>query len=223
MAALVLVASVSRAQGPIPDVPINPVPEDGGIKTDELGQTALELVLNLQKFSVIAAGKNIILNNNVDLLASYRRLKDIADGNFKLHEHFIETVLVKVKDEVKNHSKALQLLEVLQAIRQEAGRSRDLIASAGVFSPQELLYYRDSYTQLYREAGHLITEFTMTITDGELKANDGERLIIILDVYQDAVGLYNSLRSFNDIMRVTVAQRGVNQQEQDHLTELLGL
>ena len=208
--------------GPIPDVPIEPVGE-GGIELDELGQTAMELVLNVQKFSVIAAGKNILLNNNADLLLSYQRLKEIADGNFNLHENFIKDVLGRVKDDVKEHSKAIELFEVLQSIRKECNRSRTLIASAGVFTDPELAFFHDSYRQLYREAGHLIAEYLLVITDGDMKANDGERILLILDIHSNAVGLYNSLYKFNNQVRVTAATRGAAEEEKNRTRFLFGI
>ena len=224
---LVLIGpAVCCAQAPIPDVPIDEVPVPSGgddVKLDELGQTATELLLNLQKFSVIAAGKNILLNNNLDLVTSYQKLKDITDGNFSLHEDFIKRVLGKVKDEVKQHSKAIQLLEVLQAIRKEAQQSRTLIATAGVFSEPELAFFVDSYQQCYREAGHLIAEYLMVITDDDMKANDGERILLVIDIHQDAVNLYNSLRRFNAEMQLTTAHRRDVAEQSNRVMTLFGI
>ena len=195
----------------------------GNVDLDDLEESAAEFVLNLQKFSVIAAGRNLLEGNNIELAAAYEKLKDIKEGNFKLHRYFIDDVLVVVKDEVKEHTRAIELLKILKAIRDEAKDSKSLIAGTGVFSEIEQSFWNNSYENVTNQALHLAKEYAIVITQGNLKANDGERILMIMDIHRDAVGLYNALRRFNNQLRLTVSQRSLEDEGNENLGNLVGL
>lgn len=193
-----------------PDVPGEDIPEvgtDGDFSLNDLEFTAQEFILNIQKLGFIKATLKMIDESNIDLLASYHMIRDIQEGTFSLHEEFHETVLLRVKDEVKNHSKVIQTGLVLNDIRKEAQDARALIVDIDVFDAAEKAFWTESYSNILHDAANITVELAEIVLDGKLKMNDAERIELVYVLYDSSVALLNGLRKFNSQMRYTANLR----------------
>ncbi len=179
----------------------------GGINLDDLGNTAAEFVLNIQNLGFVKASIKIIKESNIDLLATYQAMRQIKEGEFNLHKEFRENVLNIVKDEVKNHSKILQTIDMLAQIRREARAARGHINDLDVFSAAEKEFFTESYSNVLREALHIAAEIATITTDKELAMNDAERIRLVYILHDSTFELLSGLRNFNNQMRMAANLR----------------
>lgn len=191
-----------------------------GLNFEELGQTATEFILNIQKLGFIKSTIKIVKASNIDLLAAYTTMKEIKEGEFKLHEKFKGEVLGIVKNEVINHSKVLQTWVILKDIREEAKAARDQISATDMFSAAEKEFFTKSYSNILREAGSITLEVTSIITDNELAMNDGERIKLVYMMHDSAATLLTGLRQFNNKMRMVANLRLENSDDYGNVKNL---
>ena len=193
----------------------------GGLNFEEIGQTATEFILNIQKLGFIKSTVKIIKASNIDLLAAYATMKEIKEGEFQLHKKFKDEVLGIVKDEVINHSKVLQTWVILKDIREEAKAARKQIGATDVFSVAEKEFFTESYSNILREAGGIALEVTSIIKDNDLAMNDGERIKLVYMMHDSAATLLTGLRQFNNKMRMAANLRLENSDDYGNVKNLM--
>lgn len=192
----------------------------GGFKLEELGTTAAEFVLNIQNLGFVKSTVQIIKESNIDLLATYHTMNQIKDGEFKLHEEFRENVLNIVKDEVRNHSKILQTLDMLAQVRREAKAARGHIDGLDVFSAAEKEFFTESYSNILQEALFIAAEIATITADKELAMNDAERIRLVYILHDSTFELLTGLRNFNNQMRMAANLRLENSDDYRNVKNL---
>ena len=195
----------------------------GGINFDDLGNTAAEFVLNIQNLGFIKASIKIIKQSNIDLLATYQTMRKIKDGEFNLHQEFRKNVLNIVKDEVKNHSKILQTIDMLAQIRREAKAARGHINSLDVFTAAEKEFFSESYSNILQEALHIAAEIATITINNELAMNDAERIRLVYILHDSTFELLSGLRNFNNQMRMAVNLRLENSDDYRNVKNLFAV
>lgn len=178
-----------------------------GIKLDELKQTAAEFVLNLQKVGVINVGIKIITEHNAELIQAYQTFNDIKDGSFSIREKVLEKLLLEVKDEISNHTKVFEMIELIGKIRKEIQESRAIINNTDLFSAVEKELFLDSYTECAKQAGTIVWQVGEVILESDVRMNDGERLELVYQFHTKAETLYLELMKFNRQMNQTALIR----------------
>lgn len=155
-----------------------------------------QLLLNVEKLSQL---KNILEDMKkgyVILNNGYNSVKNIAQGNFSLHEVFLDGLMM-VSPEVRKYHKVAWVIKLQADILSEHKSAYRRFSSAGVFSVSDLQYLGSVYGRLSSESLQDLERLLMVITAGELRMSDDERLSAIDRIYESSVDKLGFLRSFN--------------------------
>jgi hypothetical protein len=174
---------------------------DTDFSLDDLEFTSQEYMLNLQKLGFIKTTVQLIEESNINLYSLYQDAVTISQGNYSLQEEFQRNVLGIVKDEVKNHSKVIQTVENIAAIRMEAKQASNQVRDLNVFDATEREFFTESYSKIIKEADDISWEIGEIVIDNNFKMKDGERIDLVYTLYESSEVLLKDIRKFNAQMK----------------------
>ncbi|RZM06813.1 MAG: TerB family tellurite resistance protein, partial [Pedobacter sp.] len=139
---------------------------------------AKSLMLNLEKLSQL---KNILsdMKKGYTVVSQgYKKVKDIASGNFSLHEVFLDGLMV-VSPEVKKYRRVADIISAQKSIVSEYKGALRAFRGSDVFGARELDYLASVYSSLLEASLQNLEDLTMVITSSKLRMSDQERLAAI--------------------------------------------
>ncbi len=165
-----------------------------------------QLLLNAEKLSQL---KNILrdMERGYQLVKNgYNTIKDISQGNFSLHETFIDGLML-VNPEIKKYHKVAGIISAQKSTVDEYKSAFNRFSSSGNFNPSEISYLQRVYQQLFEQGLDNLDELAMVITSSKLRMSDDERLQAIDRIYEDTSDKLHFLRSFNKETSILNVQR----------------
>ncbi len=159
-------------------------------------QEAQQLLLNVEKLSQL---KNILsdMKRGYEVISGgYNAIKNISQGNFSLHEVFLDGLML-VSPEVKKYRRVADIISYQKLIFSEYKSAFKRFSSADVFSPDEISYLGRVYQQLFDQSMDNLDELAMVITSSKLRMSDSERLAAIDRIFLDVQDKLVFLRDFN--------------------------
>lgn len=185
-------------------------------------QEVTQLILNLEKLREL---RKILqeLKKGYDILSEgYTKIRDIARGNFKLHDAFLDALL-QVSPGVKNYGRIKNIVQTQLAILKESKQALDMLSSSGQFSAQELSYLGKVYEQLLSGSIKNLDALTDVVTAKKLRASDDERLSMIDNIHHQMLDKLIFLRHFNSNNSLLVAQRKDESASNKTVQEVYGI
>ena len=182
-------------------------------------QEAKQLMLNVEKLAQL---KNILSDMKKGytvLVNGYNSVKDIAEGNFSLHEVFLDGLLV-VSPEVKKYARIADIIAYQMKIGAEYKQALSGFRSAEVFAAGELSYITGVYENLYRRSLQNLEDLLMVISSSKLRMSDGERLSAIDRIFLDTKDQLLFLRDFNAGGVVLMKQKQKEKREIEQLQSM---
>jgi hypothetical protein len=167
---------------------------------------AQQLLLNVEKLSQL---KNILkdMKKGFTVISTgYNAVKNISQGNFSLHEVFIDGLML-ISPEVRKYQRVADIIAYQKDILSEYKIALKRFQSADVFNAAELNYLASVYTSLFSQSLDNLDELTMVITANNLRMNDEERLKAIDRIFGDTSDKLTFLRSFNSQAGLLMQQR----------------
>jgi hypothetical protein len=181
-----------------------------------------QLILNLQKLNQFRAILTNMYKGYQILTKGYNTIKDLAEGNFKLHQIFLDGLL-EASPTVKKYKHVGDIITLqLQLVKEYKNSFRQFL-SAGVFNTDEIQYLQDVYQNLVDRSLKNLDELLMIITSGQLRMNDAERLNAIDRIYADMQDKIQFLRYFNDKTTLVIIQKKKGLKDVDDLSRLFGI
>jgi hypothetical protein len=181
-----------------------------------------QLVLNLEKLNQLRSILDNMYKGYQILTKGYNTIKDLAEGNFSLHKHFLDGLL-EASPTVKKNKRVADIISIqVQLVKEYKGAYRHFL-SADVFHADELQYLRNVYQNLVDRSLKNLDELLMIITSGQLRMNDAERLNAIDRIYADMQDKLQFLRYFNDKTTLVLIQMKKGLQDVDDLSRLFGI
>lgn len=168
------------------------VPFSGRSQTQEV----VQLLLNVEKLSQL---KSILtdMKKGYDIVSTgYNAVKNISQGNFSLHETFIDGLML-VSPEVKKYHRVADIVRYQSAIVSEYKSAFGRFRASGTFSPEEISYLGNVCGQLARQSVDNLDELLTVITASQLRMSDEERLQAIDRIFADTEDKLVFLRDFN--------------------------
>lgn len=181
-----------------------------------------QLVLNIQKLNQL---REILaeLKAGYDILfTGYNTIKNISEGNFKLHDDFL-SALLKVSPAVKNYARVKDILAYELAISREYRQTRAQLTASEVLTHTEIEYIEKVYSGLASSSLGNLLALEEVLTDQKLRASDAERLQRIDLIYSQVTDQLTFLRHFNSNALLLTAQRKNELQQTKTLQDLLNL
>ena len=182
-------------------------------------QEAQQLLLNVEKLAQLKSILNNMYKGYKILTQGYNTIKDISQGNFKLHEGFLDGLLA-VSPAVRNYKRVADIIRYQQKIMQEHKKAFTFFKGTGRFSPEELSYMGKVYSNLFQQSLKNLDELIMVITASNLRMSDDERLQAIDRIFVDVEDKLTFLRAFNSSTKLLAVQRMQEQSEVDLLKQL---
>lgn len=155
-----------------------------------------QLLLNVEKLSQM---KNILqdMKKGYTIVAGgYNAIKNITQGNFSLHEVFLDGLML-VSPEVKKYRRVVDIISYQKRIVSEYKSAFNTFKSTGNFNPKEVDYLGRVYKQLFDQSVDNLDQLLMIITSSQLRMNDEERLNAIDQIFEDTQDKLMFLRNFN--------------------------
>jgi hypothetical protein len=159
-------------------------------------QEAQQLLLNVEKLSQL---KNILtdMKRGYQVVSKgYNTVKNIAEGNFSLHEVFLDGLML-VSPHVRKYRKVADIVSMQADLVSEYKGAFKRFGSSGNFSVSELDYLGKVYGQLLDQSLDNLDQLVMVITAGKLRMSDEERLRVVDRVFAELENKLLFLRSFN--------------------------
>lgn len=165
-----------------------------------------QLLLDVEKLSQLKGILNDMYKGYEILSSGYGAVKDISEGNFNLHNNFLNSLL-EVSPAVKNYKRVADIFYYETQIVKNAGSAARLFGASGIFSQKELDYMGTVYNNLMQGSAKNIEDLLVLLTAGQLRMSDEERLAGIDRIYNEVQDKLLFLQHFNGGTSVLAAQR----------------
>lgn len=165
-----------------------------------------QLVLNYEKLSQL---KNILtdMKKGYQIVSKgYNTIKDISEGNFNLHDAFING-LMSVSPAIKKYKRVADIVNYQKNIVSEYKTAFLKFKQSGSLDANELAYMSRVYSNLFDQSLRQLDELATVITSSKLSMSDDERLTAIDRIFADTADKLDFLRDFNRNTNVLVLQR----------------
>lgn len=182
-------------------------------------QEATQLLLNYEKLKQLEEILDNMYKGYKILTQGYNRIKGIAEGNYKLHQVFLDGLL-NVSPTVRKYKRIPQIVAYQQLLVKEYKRAFNRFKDDEHLTPAEIRYVTNVYENLVRQSLKNLEELTMIITASQLRMNDDERLTAIDRIFFDMADKASFLRQFNNSTRLLIIQRAKEKSEVDALRKL---
>jgi hypothetical protein len=166
----------------------------------------VQLILDIEKLTQL---KGILTDmktgyNIID--GGYNQVKSIAQGNFNLHQNFLNGLL-QVNPEVAKYGRVADIVLEQGYIVTEYTRTFNQVKASGKFSADEVAYLGNVYTTLLQQSLGNISQLADILMAGKLRMSDDERLKAIDGIYYDTDDKLAFLRHFDQQTEVLAIQR----------------
>lgn len=193
-------------------------PMSGSSQTHE----ATQLLLNYEKLIQMKEILDNMYKGYSILEQGYSRVKGIAEGNFKLHEAFLNELLT-ISPEVRNYYRVAEIIQYQQRIMSEYKSTYSKVKSGDSFSGAELTFMAELNEGLFKASLRNLDELLLILTAGELRMSDFERLEAIDRLHGEMSGLLVSLREINSELSILGNQRNRTRNERESILNLNGI
>ncbi|MFH6936378.1 TerB family tellurite resistance protein [Flavobacterium sp. FlaQc-30] len=169
-------------------------------------QEIQQLILNIEK---LAQFKQILkdMKKGYEILSGgYNTVKDLSEGNFSLHETFLDA-LMQVSPTVKNYKRIGDIVNYQVVLVKEYKSAFNRFRDSKNFNPEEIAYLERVYDNLFKQSLRNLDELTSVITANKMRMSDDERLASIDKIYTDMQDKLLFLRNFNNNTAVLALQR----------------
>lgn len=170
-----------------------------------------QLVLNAEKLTQL---KNILsdMKKGYQVISKgYNAVKDISQGNFSLHEVFLDGMM-KASPAVKKYKRVADIIILQKELLSSYKTAYSRFRQSGSFSPEELDYFGQVYSRLTSESLQNLNELTTVVSSSDLRMSDDERLQSIDRIFDSMQNKLSFLRDFNRRNTILALQRDKEQQ-----------
>lgn len=157
-----------------------------------------------------------ILNNG------YNTIKNISEGNFSLHQAFLDGLLM-VSPAIKNYQHVADIIDYQARIVSEYKSAFNVFRQDKHFNPDEISYLSNVYNNLVSGSLANLSDLLNILTDKVMRMSDDERLRAIDEIYADTKDKYLFLRQFNNGTTILAAQRATENNDAETVKKLYGI
>jgi len=165
-----------------------------------------QLLLNVEKLSQFKSILSDMKKGYTVLTTGYNAVKDISQGNFSLHEAFLDGLML-VNPEIRKYKRVGDIISYQADMVKEYKSAYSRFQSSGSFSLSEIEYLGKVYQQLFDQSMANLDELANVITSSKLRMSDDERLQAIDRIFADAQDKLMFLRNFNKQTSILNLQR----------------
>jgi hypothetical protein len=182
-------------------------------------QEVAQLILNLEKLKQLEEILDNMYKGYKILTKGYNTIKDIAEGNFNIHQVFLDG-LYAVNPAVRNYKRIPYIISYQQFLLKEYKRAYSKFRNDPNLTAREIRYLENVYEYLFNQSLRNLDELVMVVTASKLRMSDEERLHAIDRIYTDMESKVTFLKVFNSSTQALVVQRAKDTHEVTTLQKL---
>ena len=169
-------------------------------------QEATQLLLNYEKLKQLEEILDNMYKGYKILSQGYNRIRDIAEGNYKLHQVFLDG-LFAVNPAVRNYKRIPMIISYQALLMTEYKRAYKRFSDDPNLTTQEIQYLESVCAYLVKQSVKNLEELTMIVTASKLRMSDDERMKAIDRIFFDMENKLSFLRYFNNSTQLLAIQR----------------
>lgn len=185
-------------------------------------QEAQQLVLNYTKLKQLEAILDNMYKGYKILTKGYNTIKDISEGNFKLHQTFLDG-LYAVSPAVRNYSRIPLIIQYQEMILKEYKRAYERFRHDPNLTVREVKYLNNVYSFLFKASMRNLDELITIVTASKLRMSDEERMKSIDRIYHEMEEKVIFLKMFNGSTQMLVVQRAKSRHQLNQTRRLNNL
>lgn len=183
-------------------------------------QEAKQLLLDVEKLAQFKQMLSDLEKGYKILSGGYEAIKNISQGNFNLHQTFLDGLL-KVSPTVQQYERIADIINYQLRIVKEYKAAFNQFKADKNFTPNEIDYMGRVYNHLFNESVKSLNDLLTVITAGKLRMSDDERLNEIDHIWNEVQDQYAFLKNFNGSTAMLSQAREKEQQEVDVMRKLV--
>ena len=183
---------------------------------------AAQLALDYEKLSELKSILTDMKQGYQIISVGYETVKNIASGNFNLHQVFLDALLA-VSPAVKNYKRIQDIVNAQLELVKEYKQFYGQFKADKNFSPDEITYMGLVYGNLINQSVSSLNELIMVITANQLRMSDAERINSINRLYSDMQTKLTFLRTFNMQAASLSVQRSAETNDISTIRNLYGI
>lgn len=183
---------------------------------------AQQLLLNWEKLRQLEEILDNMYKGYKILDKGYSTIKKIAEGNYTIHELFIDGLML-VNPSIRNYKRIPFIIDYQKLLLKEYQRAYNRFRQDPNFSIEELEYLANVYKFLFDASLRNIDELMMIITATKLRMSDDERMQAIDRIFFDMEDKVVFLRTFNNNTQLLAIQRARSMNDVRTLRQLYGV
>ncbi|NLR67911.1 TerB family tellurite resistance protein [Chitinophaga varians] len=165
------------------------------IKSRGQVQELAQLALDIEKLSQFKRILQDMYQGYKLLTEGYDKVKNIASGNYKLHEAFLDA-LYQVSPEVKKYHKVAEIIQYqIQLSKQYKDAMKDFRSNSG-FSINELDFLDNMYSNISKASLKNLEDLLAILTPNTIRASDEERLKVIDAIHVEMLEKVDFFKKF---------------------------
>lgn len=181
-----------------------------------------QLILDYEKLQALEKILDNMYAGYKILDYGYTTIKNIAEGNYKLHQAFLDGLFL-VNPAVRNYKRIPYIIDYQMALVKEYKNYYTRFKNDPNFSPSELEYIGNVYSFLVKASLRNIDDLIMITTATKLRMSDDERMKGIDRIYYEIEGKVIFIRSFNNNTQLLAIQRARSANDVKTLRHIYGL
>jgi len=185
-------------------------------------QELQQLLLDIQKLSSMKSVLSEMKTAYNVISAGYDEVKNVTQGNFSLHDAFINGLLL-VNPNIKNYQRVADIIADEGRILSEYKSAFGNFKASGMFNTVEITYMGNVYSNLFNQTLENLDQLTLVLTENSLSMTDDDRLQNIDRIYADMEEKLAFLRTFNRKTNGVLVNRSDLQQTNKTIKGLYGL
>lgn len=154
-----------------------------------------QLILNVEKLSQF---KQILadMKKGYQIISNvYGTIKNLSEGNFSLHQTFLDGLMM-VNPTVKKYHRIAEIGELQLRLLKNGKSALQSFSQQKSFNANELKYIEQVFSRLNKSSMENLDDLLTVLTAHQLRMNDQERLVAIDRIYQDMLDKSKFINAF---------------------------
>jgi hypothetical protein len=191
-----------------------------GVGAYSQSEEAEQLLLDLQKLAQLKSILEDLKKGYTILESGYSTIRNISQGNFSLHELFLNSLL-EVSPTVRNYKRIADIIFLQLRIVKECQTAFKQFRGSELFDDNELNYITSVYSNLSGQSLKNLDALASVTTSGQLRMSDDERLSEIDGIWKNISDQFSFLKDFNGKTRVLALQRAKEKRDIESMKALV--
>lgn len=181
-----------------------------------------QLLLNVEKLAQLKSILQKMYDGYEIISKGYQTIKNISEGNFSIHDLFLESLL-GISPAVQKYKRVADIVQFqIQLVKEYQAAYRHFQDDKN-FTPAEIDYISKVYKNLFNRSVVNLDDLLIVITAGKLRMSDYERIKAIDAIFADMEDQIGFLRHFNANAYMLSLQRAKAKKEVDVSRVLSGI